>query len=153
MKNLIIGCLIFTATMLGLGFLSTVQAQSSTEDLKTTIVQEQAQDGAFDMAYLDFSTPETSKKSIAFLLSIILTIAVGYIPAVKAWAAKAQNQKAIRIALAALPIVATSLFFGGGFNLNELLQAIFGAIGSAIFLHTMAIKPFAPTKKTLKSDA
>lgn len=153
MKNLIVGCLIFTATMLGLGSLSTMQAQSSTEDLKAAVVQEQVQDGAFDMAYLDFSTPESSKKSIAFLLSIGLTIAMGYIPAVKTWASKVQNQKAIRIALAALPIVATSLFFGGGFNLNELLQAIFGAIGSAIFLHTMAIKPFTPTKKAAKSDA
>jgi hypothetical protein len=134
--------------MLGIGSLVTLQAQET-----TTVAIEQVQEVAsFDMMNLDFSTPEASKKSIAFILSVALTIAVGYIPAVKAWASKGQNQKAIRIALAALPIVATSLFFGGGFNLNEIIQAILGAIGSAIFLHNIAIKPFAPTKKAAKID-
>jgi hypothetical protein len=148
MKNLIVGCLFFTAIMLGIGSLGTLQAQES-----SMVAIEQVQEPSQTIMNLDFRTPESSKKSIYFLLSVGLTIAVGYIPAVKVWASKGQNQKAIRIALAALPIVATSLFFGGGFNINELLQAIFGAIGSAVFLHSIAIKPFSSKEqKALKSD-
>ena len=113
--------LFFTFVCLFLPMLFIYQLNGQTpQPIATTVEQATATTVAVDtnlittveLRKFDFTTPQKAKDTLVWLLTTLLALAFGYVPAIQAWAAKEKNLKGLRIAITLIPVVGIGLLFG-----------------------------------------
>lgn len=100
--------------------------------------------GTVELRKLDFSTPQKTRDTIIWLLTLFTGIAIGYVPKIRTWAAKDANLKGLRIGIAIVPVIFVGLLFGFKGDWAQLLwdtiSTLFFAGGSVGFIINPLIK-------------
>ncbi len=91
----------------------------------------------------DFSTPQNAVNSIMMYVGALATILTGYVPFIREWASTASGFKALKIGMAAIPVLVIIFIFGFRADVITIAWTTLQSIIMGLGAYALGVKPIS----------